>query len=308
MKYFVLFITILFCFACNNNSGNKKESNGFIATINDSLTISYKEIDEPINQNLYDVLVQIYHLRKSVLEKTIRDRLVEIEAGKRNITTDAYYKLVIYKTVNDLSVKEYMDSGANTYGIPKIRSHKMQLIKFDDPGGEEECYKAYKMHLFQKHTDSLMKLHKIDIHLKHPQSPNINLHQFNAHYRGNLECDVIFWEVSDLECYTCKEHKEIYNEVYEKYKSKVKFASINFAGSVSIAALAAEAAAKQDGYWEFKDSVMHYTDILEMDDFFRIAGSMKLDLYKFKVQTNLRMKEIEKRAKLNNKIDEFIIS
>ena len=216
------------------------------------------------------------------MEKTIRDRLVEIEAGKRNITTDAYYKLVIYKTVNDLSVKEYMDSGANTYGIPKIRSHKMQVIKFDDPGGEEECYKAYKMHLFQKHTDSLMKLHKIDIHLKHPQSPNINLHQFNAHYRGNLESDVILWEVSDLECYTCKEHKEIYNEVYEKYKSKVKFASINFAGSVSIAALAAEAAAKQDGYWEFKDSVMHYTDILEMDDFFRIAGSMKLDLYKFK--------------------------
>lgn len=72
------------------------------------------------------------------------------------------------------------------------------------------------------------------------------------HARGNLESSVVVVEYADFECPGCATAANRIDSVYEKYKDKVAFVFRHFPlhTHASIAAAAAESAAKQGKFWE----------------------------------------------------------
>ena len=88
--------------------------------------------------------------------------------------------------------------------------------------------------------------------------------------------------LSDFECDVCQENSVIYNDLFEKYKDKVKFGFSNFASYVSLPAIASECAAKQNKFWEFHDTLFTTQNNLDTVDLIRIAKILDLDIDIFK--------------------------
>lgn len=94
------------------------------------------------------------------------------------------------------------------------------------------------------------------------QTNKANMPQSNGsnNVYGNVESQVTLTEFADFQCEACYAYYPTIKEVKEKYKDTVKFQVRHFpiAGSHKFAQMAAsyaEAAAKQDKFWEMHDKI-----------------------------------------------------
>lgn len=283
LKIEFYFIVVLTCFSysCNFNNTEEQTNNKNIpvaAYINNT-PIYITEIDEKIRQELYDELNRIYIIRKLTLNEIIREYLLKNEAQKHGISkkelTDNYY----LKNVTDSALKKYASDHQLKY-IPELK-RSLKYYDVNSEEGRDLLIDGYKKYLLNKYIDSLKKEYDINILLKPPLHPNINLNNIIIHYRGNLNSQVKFIEISDLECDKCIEFTPIYKKLYTKYKDRVKFGYTHFSTYVTLSAIATECAAKQDKFWEMKDSIIYSKSFVDTSDIFEYAKNLNLDMSKF---------------------------
>jgi protein-disulfide isomerase len=97
-----------------------------------------------------------------------------------------------------------------------------------------------------------------------------------------MESNVTLIEISDFECGHCRENQELMKFLFNKYKNDVKFGYINYSSYASISALTSLAAAKQNKFWEMHDVLFNAGNLMSINEVYKLADSLNLDLRKFK--------------------------
>lgn len=113
----------------------------------------------------------------------------------------------------------------------------------------------------------------------------------NENIKGNKESKISFIEYSDFQCPACGSYYPLLKQMNEEFKDKIKFAYRHFPlaqhENARVAASAAEAAGRQDKFWEMHDKIFqNQSDWSKEKDAMTIfagyARELNLDLEKFK--------------------------
>lgn len=271
----------MFLTSCNfyKKKNTVSEKSNQIASI-DSIPINFDEVDNLCRQELFDQLSRIHLIRKVTLEQVIKDKVLQLEANKLNITveqlTDSLYK----NKITSANLVKFAFLTNSTERVTELRetlvSHDMKSTR-----GQEILTVRYKNYLLNHFVDSLKKTHQITVSLKPPKSPTIKLDNLVAHYKGNLDSPVTFLVISDFDCHMCRESNSFFEKLYSEYKGKVRFGFTHYSSYVSNSAIASECAANQNKFWEMHDSIFSAKQIPDSVALFRMAKNLELDMNTF---------------------------
>ena len=125
------------------------------------------------------------------------------------------------------------------------------------------------------------------------------------HAQGNLNADLVIVEYGDYQCPYCGAAYPVLKELISQFGSQIKFVFRNFPLSemheyARAAALAAEAAALQNKFWEMHDAIYENQRNLNEHLLMELAVELKLNIPQFK-------SDLES-AQLKDKIDEDFAS
>lgn len=273
-----------------------KQKNDNIICYIDNNPVTYEEVDNTIKQELYDALNNIYITRKIALDNVISQKLLSDEAIRTHTTVDSLINTLYSKQITSSAIKQFARDN-NLEEEISIFKGRLLYYKTNSPEGQKALVENYKKFVLKKHVDSLRSKHKIDVILKEPVRPRIELDQLLVHFKGNLNSKVSFVVISDFECDKCREYNYIFDSIYYKYGKDIKFGFVNYGSYVSNIAIAAECANNQNKFWEFHDIIFNQKKLqLDSAALFDIAKSLKLDLVKFKddYQKNAIAEKLEK--------------
>jgi len=107
------------------------------------------------------------------------------------------------------------------------------------------------------------------------------------HAQGNLNADLVIVEYGDYQCPYCGAAYPVLKELMNQFGSQIKFVFRNFPLSemheyARAAALAAEAAALQNKFWEMHDAIYENQQNLNEHLLLELAEELKLDIPQFK--------------------------
>jgi protein-disulfide isomerase len=117
------------------------------------------------------------------------------------------------------------------------------------------------------------------------------------HIQGNPQAAVVLTEYGDLECPHCGIAHTILKKLEAKYKDQLALVFRHFPLSEAhphavMAAIAAEAAARQGRFWEMHDMIFENQSKLSASYLLRMAESLQLDMAAFKKdQTDPKLAE-----------------
>ena len=197
---------------------------------------------------------QINQLRSQVVEGIISRKIIEQEASNVGISAEEY----VYREVDS----------------------KLGIITTND----ENTLFVLKRKRFEFLIDSLKFKYYVSYFLNHFDDPS----KFLIHYRGNLNSEITFIIISDFDCPACKWFEQHFQDSYKKYSKDVKFGYIFYGDKVSLASLSAEAADKQNKFWDMHDSLFlkQFIDIENELTYINLAKDLKLNVSEFKSDLN----------------------
>jgi Na+/H+ antiporter NhaA len=105
------------------------------------------------------------------------------------------------------------------------------------------------------------------------------------HIRGNLDAELTVVEYLDYECEFCARATGVAAEVRRHFGERIRYVPRHLPLTVhphaELAALAVEAAAEQDRFWEMHELLFERQDELELQDLVGYAAELGLDVEKF---------------------------
>ncbi len=274
----MIFLSMLSC-GRTRMLKDAKKTYDTIADI-DSLEIKTEDVDKLIQQELYDELSRIYLIRKVALDQVINEKVLLLEAGKRNVSLRELKDQVYGHKINTKNLEKFVLAKNYARQIDELREtlvfHDIKSAK-----GQEILTARYKDYLLNHFIDSLKCLHHICIKLKPPKSPKITIDNLIVHYKGNLNAKVTFLVISDFDCHMCRESNPFFEKLFSEYKGKVRFGFTHYSSYVSNSAIASECASNQDKFWEMHDSIFIAKLIPDSVALFRIAKNLNLNMNTF---------------------------
>lgn len=274
MKQLFFIPLLLLLFSCSN--ANKE----IVAEVNDE-NILLSDLSEASKQELFDLLNMAYEIKSKVLDDLIRKKLLEKEAKKQDITVEQYLESYI-----NMKVSTNVDSIKAHYGLIGNQTDVMrgELYNSSDRSMEGELALKNKLrsNIIQRLVDSLYSKAVIKKYLFPPRQPKCVITDLCIHYRGNLDAPVSFIVASDFNCERCVAFESTLQRIYDKYKDRVKFGFVSFGDFPTLPALACEAAAEQDKFWDFHDEIFAYKSLADSTFIFNLAKSKNLDIAQFR--------------------------
>lgn len=273
-------IIVIYILSCGSDKGSYSSTDENVIAYIDSVPIFYSEVDNKIRQELFDELNRIYLIRKISLEEIIKSRILSSEARKMNVTADSLLVGLYRRTTNEVILSRYIELNRFNEGIPEYRKN---LIYHDieTKKGQEILIKRFKKYILNQYIDSLKAIYDINVLLKPPSSPIIILDDLLVHYKGNLNSKVTFLEISDFDCDMCRENRHVIDNLYLRYKDKVRFGFTHYGSYVSSSAIASECAFRQGKFWSMYDSIFSTTHIPDSADLFKIAANLEMNMETF---------------------------
>lgn len=106
------------------------------------------------------------------------------------------------------------------------------------------------------------------------------------HVIGSPNSTIVLVEYGDYQCPFCRKAYQMVKELHKELGNNLKFVFRNFPltelhAHAYHAALAAEAAATQDKFWEMHDLLFENQDALDDASLLRCAGDLELDIPRF---------------------------
>lgn len=285
MKFSVFCISALLLSSCSlknvdNITVNDVFTSDIVAEVNGEM-IKSSELEQSVSQQVFDELNRIYQIRSIALDYLIDEKIIEQEAKRNNMSSNEY----LANYYNSIVAKTNTDSLLYSLGVKDVTAIKgTSMVNMDKSSHEGRIAsdKVLKLSLKKQLLDSLKSNNsEIYKYVYPPRSSKFNLTGLPVYYRGNLDSKVSMVVVSDFECNKCILAHEKYNDIYEKYKDKVKFGSLNFSSYPTFASLAADAAYKQGKYWEFSDSLFAKKGVIDSLGVYNIANGLNIDMNEF---------------------------
>lgn len=230
-----------------------------------------------IGPSLLDLRKQEYKLKSDALNQAIRKKLVEIEAKKRDLSSEELLKQEADSKISDPSddeAKGYYLAVKNQTTLPfeQIKSQVKQLLKMAEIEQAREAY-----------ADSLRDSSVVSIRL---QPPVLRVDFDPARVQGNADAPITIVEFADFQCPFCSRVQPLLTKVLNKYKGKVKLAYLDFPLAqihqhAEVAAEASRCALTLGKYWEMHDAMFADQSKLNEVDLINTAAGLGLDRTSF---------------------------
>lgn len=274
MKLFLLSLLFLLILSC---SIDKKRN--IVAEVNGE-EISLFELSQLTKQETFDLLNLAYDIKCRALDNLISQKLLEGEADRMGFTVDHYLDEYIARRVSGGE-----DSLLKRYGLidDQVLYDKKSLYSVNSGAIEGRVLQKNKLRsiLIHELVDSLTKAAKIEKYVYPPKRPDCVVEDLCTYYRGNEKAPVSLIVASDFSCERCVDFHKTLNRIFDKYQEKVRFGYINFSDAPTFAALACEAAANQNKFWEFHDSIFEHGGHVDSAFVFNLARDAGLKVDKF---------------------------
>ena len=201
------FLTITFVLlSCAN------KSNDFVAII-DGKQLLMGEIDQTIQDQLYESLFGIYYKRGIALDEYVGYELLGKEAGEKKISIDSLKLLICVGSTEGL--KSYVVANFLQGGIPDP-DNPLIIHNLESSRGKVILEDSYRQWLLQTHIEELKKKYSVEYFLYPPLPSAKNLVGLNFQSRGNPKSKIKITVIADFNCGACHEFMKIFLEVYKK--------------------------------------------------------------------------------------------
>lgn len=238
--------------------------------------ITYADLEKAAAPQLKQLEAQRQKIMEAILSNLVEQKLIDIEAKKRDMTSDDLMNAEVKDKVGEVTDQD-VDSWYEE-NKERVRQPKEQVA---------EQIKAFlqQQRSGQARTEflaSLKKKYDVKILLEPPRE---KVEVADAPTRGPANAPVTIVEFSDFECPFCGRITPTLKQVEDTYGSKVRVAFRQFPLSIHPhAQKAAEASlcAKEQGkFWEMHDAMFGDQRNLGVDALKEKAGKIGLDADKF---------------------------
>ncbi len=237
-------------------------------------------INERVKAYVYKMERRLYAVRKQALDRRINDLLIVAEAGRKKVGPEE----VVRTEITD-KIKPPTDAD-----VSKFYNENKAAIK----GDLATTRNAIVVYLQQQQQEQLevdlanrlRASSKVQIFLREPEAPVMNINQANGASRGDVNSAVTIVEFTDFQCSACGGMYPIVEEVLKSYGNRVHFVIRNFPltslhENAFSAAQAAEAAKAQGKFWEYIDLLFKNQNSLDRESLKKFATQVGLDRKRF---------------------------
>ena len=146
---------------------------------------------------------------------------------------------------------------------------------------------------------------KLQVLLKEPEPPVINVSAANGPSRGDPQAAVTIIEFTDFQCSACGAMYPIMEDILKSYGNRVRFVIRNFPltqahANAFRAAQAASAANAQGKFWEYIDLLFKNQTALDVDSLKKYATQVGLDRKRFDAEFESEKYETEIRRDMED--------
>lgn len=129
--------------------------------------------------------------------------------------------------------------------------------------------------------------------------PDVNT---NDHHTGNMKASIILVEYGDFECPHCKHAHQLMKRLLKEKGDTLHFVFRNFPlrevhPNAYPSAIAAEAASRQNKFWEMHDLIFENQSSLSTDFLMSLAKQIGLDIRQFK--SDMKSEAIRKKIDMD---------
>lgn len=239
--------------------------------------ITAGDVEDALLPLIFDVQQQVYKLRSDELELSINDTLLNQEAQKRKVTTEALLEAEVKpKSVTEQQAQAFYDqnkdrvSGDFTQTKDAIRQYLEQIeVRQAERAFVEKLRAAVTIHRF----------------LVAPESPVFAISTNDQPSLGSADAPVTIVAFTDYQCPSCAAMHPVLEELVKEYGNKVRLVTRDFPLSQHTeafkAAEAAEAAREQGKYWEYIQILLRNQSALNVDKLKGYASDLALDRTRF---------------------------
>ncbi|HEY0744409.1 MAG TPA: thioredoxin domain-containing protein [Chryseosolibacter sp.] len=269
-RFLLVMATGILTFTCS-----QKNDHSLAAASIDGETISLSELDATIQSQLYESLFGVYYMRRIALEELLAEKLLAKEAKARGLTKE---QLVAEETRiqnTEQGLQNFIKEKRIEEGIPD-KQNPLRLIPLTSPEGKTAVMEAYQKDILIKLVNTLKTKYKAESFLVAPTPPRLNVSRLHGYARGSDAPLVEVWVVSDFTCSECQKHFNLFQGLFERYKSTVKFHFTPLSIKPTLASVVCECAGAEGKFWEMHDLIFTKKP-QDTADFQRLAQQIDLD-------------------------------
>ena len=237
-------------------------------------------INERTKAYIYKLEMRTYAVRKDVLDRRINDLLIVAEANKRKVGPEEVVRTEITDKITQpteaQTTRFYEENKANIK--TDLAGARPAIVTYLQEQQQEKLETAL--------AEKLRAGAKVQILLKEPDPPLLNVGIAGGATRGDVNAAVTVIEFTDFQCSSCGAMYPIVEEVLKSYGNRVRFVIRNFPlmrihANAFHAAQAAEAAKAQGKFWEYIDFLFKNQAALDTDSLKKYATQVGLDRKRF---------------------------
>jgi len=212
---------------------------------------------------------QYYMNQRKALDQLIDDKLIEIEAKNRHLSTDQLLNTVVYKDLKDPTedqLQVYYEGMEATESYESVRDKVLEHIR------ELRRERARAAYVKQLRNNAQVQV------LLAPPFADVNVK--DAYVRGDKNSPVTLVEFADYECPYCQKITPELQKLEKEYGDRLAVVYKDFPlpmhHASEKAAEAARCAGEQGKFWEYHD-VLFYSKQLQVAELKAHARVLKLD-------------------------------
>lgn len=264
-----------------------------VATV-EGKPIAMTELTTALKGELLRLDMQRYQAMKNGLDDLIAERLMQLEASKRQISVEQLVQQEIeakVPTVTPEQVKTFYEANKNRIRQP-----------LDKIASRIEAYLQQQEREKREHTfvRELRQHYKVTVALR---PPTIDVSSDDDPFMGPTDASVTIIEFSDFQCPYCRRVQPALKKLMKEYEGRVKLVFRDFPlrrihPQAQKAAEAAQCAADQNKFWPYHDKLFA-TSSLFPHDLKNYAKELGLDTKQFDacLDSNKHAQEVEKDLK-----------
>ena len=229
-----------------------------------------EELAPVVEGQLAPLRTQEYEIKRKALDNLIEQKMLEVAAKKKGLTTEKLLDQEVNSKVPDPSdgeVEGYYFGMKVKSPLADVKTQLKESLK------QTKIQQARQDYLKTLRADS-----KVVVLLS---APRVEVAYDPARMRGNPKAPVMIVEFSDYQCPYCHNVEPTVAQVLAKYGDKVSLSYRDYPltaihSQAMISAVASRCALEQGKFWEYHDQLFTASK-LEKDDLIGYARDLKLD-------------------------------
>lgn len=241
--------------------------------------ITYAELTEGVENDLYEAEMKVYEIKMNRLRALVLKKFMEADPSYKG-DNDKYLNEQIAGKIK-ISEKQ-IQAFAKERNIPKQNLNEQLKGRIKQFLENEEKQKAIDAWMAKKTAKN-----PVEVYLNKPNRPVKDVTAGDAPFMGGADAKVTIVEFSDFQCPFCARGAALMEDLKKKYGNKIKVAFKNFplpfhnhAKKAAEAALCAHEQ-KASQFWKMHDKMFADQSGLARDGLVAKAVSLGLDKAKF---------------------------